>query len=87
MMLFLAASIVLAVLVRSLVKLKAWDEFHHGWLVFAAFPLPLPVRLVALAIGADDAWQHWYQNHTGDLTYQSPLHRAYAWVLNVWKMR
>jgi len=76
--LFTAAFLTLAILVHSLVQLKALDQFHHGWFVFFAFPLPLPVRLVALAIGMDDAWQHWYQNHTNNTAYQSPLHRGWS---------
>ena len=57
--------VALAILVASLLRLsaerlpaRAWDQWHHGFLLFAALPLPVWVRWTCCVIGADDALNH-----------------------------
>ena len=52
------AGLLLAVLVYVLLRLREADQWHHGWLLLAAFDLPPFVRLAALIIGTDDVVNH-----------------------------
>lgn len=71
----------------SLSRLRRLGELHHLYYGLALGALPWwPVRLLGLALVADDAMQHLVQAQ--DVAYGlpprpdwSPLHRLYVWLV------
>jgi len=62
------------------------DEFHHLWAIFAAFTLTNGshefYRIIPIIIAFDDAFlNHLIQYIKKDLTWQSPLHRLWVWLV------
>jgi hypothetical protein len=77
----LVAGLLLGAGVYILLRLKEADQWHHLWLVLAAFDLPPVVRLTALCIGADDFLNHLVE-WLGGPKECSPL--AFVYTRVVW---